>query len=44
MGRLVPTPPEAQPKQDGRIHVAIQTALTDLGDLLNELRAAGMGI
>ena len=27
-----------------RIHAAIQTALTDLGDLLNELRAAGMGI
>jgi uncharacterized protein YutE (UPF0331/DUF86 family) len=27
-----------------RIHGAIQTALTDLGDLLNELRAAGMGI
>jgi uncharacterized protein YutE (UPF0331/DUF86 family) len=27
-----------------RIHAAIQTALTDLGDRLNELRAAGMGI
>ena len=27
-----------------RIHAAIQTALNDLGDLLDELRAAGMGI
>ena len=27
-----------------RIHAAIPTALTDLGDLLDELRAAGMGI
>ena len=44
MGRLVVAPPEAQPERDERIHAAIQTALTDLGDLLDELRAAGMGI